>query len=188
MEWRNVAIKGYEHLYKISEKGDVYSLKVKRILKGSMNGTFYRYKMYHIGLRWRFAHRLVYEAFIGPIPQGKEINHRDMNKMNNHYTNLEAVTRQENVWHARNNKYWRSDRKGFTHSQETKDKMAQAKFKPINIYSDNKIVRSCKSIEEAALVLNTYRKRVYRALKTGKLTKFQDHRYIIRYANCLNEV
>ena len=47
-----------------------------------------------------FVHRLVAEAFIGPRPIGKEINHIDGNPANNSAANLEYVTRQENTLHA----------------------------------------------------------------------------------------
>ncbi len=45
--------------------------------------------------RW---HRVVAVAFIG-IPAGKEVNHKDGNRTNNHLDNLEVVTRSENNLH-----------------------------------------------------------------------------------------
>lgn len=46
------------------------------------------------------AHRLVWEAVNGPIPADKEINHIDGVKTHNWITNLELVTRSENIQHA----------------------------------------------------------------------------------------
>jgi predicted DNA-binding protein YlxM (UPF0122 family) len=45
-------------------------------------------------------HRLVYETFVGKIDDGKEINHKDGNKQNNSLSNLEIVSRSENIKHA----------------------------------------------------------------------------------------
>ena len=43
------------------------------------------------------VHQLVAECYIGPCPKGKEVDHIDNNKLNNHYTNLQYLTRQENM-------------------------------------------------------------------------------------------
>lgn len=44
-------------------------------------------------------HRLVAENFLG-TEDGKEVNHKDGNKLNNKLSNLEWVTRKENTIHA----------------------------------------------------------------------------------------
>ena len=61
----------------------------------------------------RLLHKLIYEAFIGDVPEGKQINHIDENKANNlilfdtqgniTYSNLEAVTPRENCNHGTRN-------------------------------------------------------------------------------------
>lgn len=45
------------------------------------------------------VHRMVVEAFIGPIPDGMQVNHKDGNKQNNHLDNLEVCTGSENQIH-----------------------------------------------------------------------------------------
>ncbi len=47
-----------------------------------------------------YVHRLVWEAFNGTIPSGKEINHIDGNRANNRLSNLQLVTRSENMRHC----------------------------------------------------------------------------------------
>lgn len=48
-------------------------------------------------------HRLIIETFIGKIDKNMVINHKDLNKTNNHLDNLEIITQKENVRHAYNN-------------------------------------------------------------------------------------
>ena len=48
----------------------------------------------------KLIHRLVWEAFNGPIPGRLEINHKDLDKTNNHIDNLELVTHQQNLIHV----------------------------------------------------------------------------------------
>lgn len=51
----------------------------------------------------KYIHHLVAEAFIGPRPDGFDINHRDGVKTNNRVDNLEYVTHAENMRHAADN-------------------------------------------------------------------------------------
>lgn len=46
------------------------------------------------------AHRVVYTSLVGAIPDGLQINHRDLNKQNNRPDNLEVVTGSENIAHS----------------------------------------------------------------------------------------
>ena len=46
------------------------------------------------------VHRVMARTFLGPCPKGKEVNHKDGDKSNDYYKNLEYVTRSENTQHA----------------------------------------------------------------------------------------
>lgn len=46
------------------------------------------------------AHRVVWSHVRGPIPDGMQINHRDLNKRNNAIVNLEVVSGAENIRHS----------------------------------------------------------------------------------------
>jgi hypothetical protein len=44
----------------------------------------------------------LWEAFVGPIEGRLEINHKDLNRINNRLDNLELLTHQQNIQHAHN--------------------------------------------------------------------------------------
>lgn len=103
-EWKDIV--GYEGLYQASNLGRVRSLDYHRtgkvrIMRPSNGGTNKSYL--HIGLtkdkklKTISVHRLVWEAFNGPIPEGYEINHLDENGLNNKLSNLVLVTHSENI-------------------------------------------------------------------------------------------
>lgn len=45
-------------------------------------------------------HRIVYQKYIGQLNPSLQINHKDGNKKNNHFSNLEQVTQSENQLHS----------------------------------------------------------------------------------------
>lgn len=50
--------------------------------------------------RSRYVHRLVAEAWLGQIPKGFQVNHKDFDKTNNTVANLEIVSPSQNAKHA----------------------------------------------------------------------------------------
>ena len=98
-------IKGFEGKYLIDEQGNIYSNLKNRYL--SINKKVYATVslVNSHGLQRQFSvHRLLYETYVGEIPQGYQIDHIDGNKLNNSLENLEAVTPKENSRRAVNNK------------------------------------------------------------------------------------
>lgn len=103
--WRPV--KGFEGVYEVSSHGRIRSLHARwrtiRMLQPKLNGDGYpEVHLRFNGIsRLRRVHRLVAEAFLGPAPKGKsQVNHLDLVKNNNHVSNLEYVSNDENMAHA----------------------------------------------------------------------------------------
>jgi len=111
-------IPDYDGLYAISEDGDIlrlsrtipYSkdnLKTCLLKEFKMKFTFdkdgyYKTQLVKNGDRFYYrVHRLVALTFLPPMPIDKiHINHKDGNKINNHFSNLEWCTIKENNQHA----------------------------------------------------------------------------------------
>jgi hypothetical protein len=55
------------------------------------------------------VHRLVALAFVPGYAPGLDVNHKDLNKLNNHASNLEWIT------HERNMRHWRETGPWFSH-------------------------------------------------------------------------
>lgn len=114
-EWKDIP--GFEGLYKISSFGRVKSMEKIRvvghgtqvmvypeiILKQTNNGNYQLVMLSSFGKRkMRKIHRLVAIAFVeNPMMFiYNEVNHKDGDKLNNHYSNLEWCSRSQNVKHA----------------------------------------------------------------------------------------
>src|SRR6266700_6502759 len=52
------------------------------------------------GQHQEYLHEWVALIYLGPCPRGKEVNHKDGNKLNNDPRNLEYVTHKQNFEHA----------------------------------------------------------------------------------------
>lgn len=97
--WQDIA---EDPNYSVSIYGEVFSKRTQKLLSPGDDGSGYAMVVLcgPYGQRTRKVHRLVTETFI-PRPEGKtEVNHIDGHKRNNRVTNLEWVTRQENMQHA----------------------------------------------------------------------------------------
>jgi hypothetical protein len=96
-----IQIKKYEGRYEISNFSRVYSVKLDRILEPTLRGNYYCIKLIDDdGNRQAFnVHRLVAEHFVkNPDPENKKIvHHKDNDKTNNKWTNLEWVTSSKNT-------------------------------------------------------------------------------------------
>ena len=154
--WKD--IKGYENMYQISNIGQVKSLEhnvqqknrwgqtISRIQKSRLmkihinkNGYF-RVVLHKNGIEKNYSvHRLVYEAFVGEIPDGMQVNHINEIKTDNRVVNLNLMTPKENSnWGTRNERVSEKQTNG-------KNSKPVLKIDPIS----NEIVAEFPSAKEA---------------------------------------
>ena len=178
---KTVDIKGYEKYYTISENGSVFSKRKGRFMRQSVNGVYNSYRKVFLMIdgwcsgkirpRFYLVHRLVLEHFVGPCPVGMECHHIDHDKSNNHVSNLEWVTHSENILRSftegGREGYWLGKKKE-AFSEETRSKMAMAKWVPIRVSNSNETY-NYESIGACADGMGTYREKIYRYLRSGKL-------------------
>ncbi len=109
-------IEGYEGLYSITEDGRIWSedrwvdrptlkhkyLKKGRWLKPSFNSDGYLYLCLYKNQKSKThrVHRLVAQTYISNPLNKPEINHKNLIKTDNHFSNLEWVNHRENMQHA----------------------------------------------------------------------------------------
>lgn len=114
-EWKEII--EFEGYYEVSNLGRVRSVERRledkagreRTFKGVIMKQQVHYKGYMMvwlrrsGNRQKmYVHRLVATAF-HPNPEDKEmVNHKDKDRQNNHFENLEWVTIEENTYHRDN--------------------------------------------------------------------------------------
>jgi len=86
----------FENNYEISNYGNVKSnlFKTPRLLKPD-NSTGYSRVL--INKKWYSVHRLVALYFLENKENKPQVNHKDENKLNNNFLNLEWVTHRENI-------------------------------------------------------------------------------------------
>ena len=136
------SILNYEGIYQINEYAEVF-----RIMK---DGSKHKMTPSLMGKRKQYLavclckdgkqstlniHKLVWEAFNGPVPEGCQIHHRDKNKLNNNLSNLICLNKKEhNALHKdeETNKRRSQKLKGHKVSEATRMKIRNANLNNTN--------------------------------------------------------
>lgn len=84
--------------YYVTKDGRVFNLSKNIEMRQENSGNYLRVSCnYNLSGKHFLVHRMVWEAFNGPIPEGYDIDHLDGNPHNNNLDNLEPVEHQENI-------------------------------------------------------------------------------------------
>lgn len=92
----------------VSDKGEIYSLKSDKILRKTLNkSTGYYGVCVSLGSREKKMHIKIHIAVACMFVSGRKeelvVNHKDGDKTNNNFSNLEWVTSKQNTQHAFSN-------------------------------------------------------------------------------------
>jgi hypothetical protein len=98
MEGEFEFIKGYENLYKISKSGNIYSCFYKRLMTPQTHEDGYLFvNLIKEGKRKKtYIHRCLALQYIPNPDTLAQIDHIDMNKINNNIDNLRWVSQTDN--------------------------------------------------------------------------------------------
>lgn len=122
--------------YITDEYGNIYDCQSQKYLKHFDNGFGYKYVMMVKNGKYKQykVHRLVAEAFI-PNPENKPfVNHKDCNRSNNCFTNLEWCTQKENI----------------NYSQKVNSSFNTRNKSVLQYDKSNNLIATYKSISEAS--------------------------------------
>lgn len=139
--WKD--IKGYEGLYKVSNKGRVYSHVSNKVLKRYCASNGYEQVNLRKNGKSKFflTHRLVAEAFVNNDNNYPCVNHKDENIRNNSSDNLEWCT-------YKYNSHYGTRIKRITNSIDY-DEVGKKNSKPILQYNLNgSLIKKWNSITE----------------------------------------
>lgn len=157
--WKD--IEGYEGKYQVSNLGRVRDTNYRNthktvIRKPQTTDGGYKYLRIQVnGVKQHFyIHILVYETFIGKIPEGMQVNHIDENKANNFVENLNLMTPEDNANHGTRNKR----------------------------ISESKLKHHPKAVKIAQYTLNGELIKIYPSARRAELDGF-DHSHIIQVCN-----
>lgn len=137
--WKNV--RGTSGMYQVSNTGKVKSVRFNRLLKPGIAGSGYEQVRMSINSRLyaEYTHRLVALHFLDYDENNLSslrVNHKDLDKLNNHIDNLELITQKQNIHH-------------FYNSEGEKPRYMR---RVVQVDKEGKIVNEFASMTEAAQV------------------------------------
>lgn len=90
-------IKNYE-MYQIFDNCMIWSRYKNKWLKVRVDDGYYRVSLYNEAKKkteTKSIHLLMYQNFVGAIPKGYQVHHKDFNPLNNSLSNLLLLTKEQ---------------------------------------------------------------------------------------------
>ena len=96
-------LEGYEKFYEVDSSGLIISKRFDKPLKPFTTKSGYDYVDLFDGKskKREAVHRLVAKHFVSGFKEGLTVNHKDENKLNNDYRNLEWMSQRDNNMYSR---------------------------------------------------------------------------------------
>ena len=147
----------YTGKYVVSSNGKIKNIKTNKILKQCICSGYFRVALYLKKKRkYFFVHRLVAYMFNNNENNYSYINHKDENKKNNNFDNLEWCSIQYN------NKYG-------THNKKIQTAMEKSMGKPVCQYTKNGVfIKEWRTIRQACRELKINPSGICGCLKNKK--------------------
>lgn len=172
--WKN--IKGYEGIYELSNYGILHCLPRKyvndRYTFGNKSDSGYMTVTlsYNKNKVFKRMHRLVWETFVGQIPEGYDVHHINGNKLDNRLENLELLSDYDHC---------------IEHYKDKKEKINKAAAKKLSksivqYTLDGNFVAEYPSAKEAERQTGMFNSYINKCLR-GKLNKA--YGYVWKYKN-----
>jgi hypothetical protein len=161
MIWKDVV--GYEGIYQVSETGLIYSIGSNKVISTKTNNRQYVQVHLHKDGKcsMKLVHRLVAEAFVANEKALPQVNHKDENKNNNHYSNLEWCT----------NIYNRRYGTGYQRAVDNHDYKAigRKRLKPVRMLTlDGKHIETFPCSEDAEQKTGIRRRHIRGVCRNGR--------------------
>ena len=149
---KNVILNNLKTDFWIEDTGRLRNAKTKKWLKGGFNKGYHFYSLYFKGKQYTiYTHRLVAEYFIeNDNPEEKTIvHHKDGNKTNNFYLNLEWVSPSEHNKSIKdlNQQVTKRESPKKIENLEKYGRIAQFRDTPYYAVEDGRILNLSKNIE-----------------------------------------
>ncbi len=96
-------LQSYNNMYSLTSDGKVFSHRKNKFLRPQVSKKgylcVYLYKEKY-NRKAFLVHRLVAQHYLNNYSNKLTVNHKDLNKYNNNYTNLEMMTNKQNINHG----------------------------------------------------------------------------------------